>query len=307
MLPIRFYTLSALACAALAACSTVPSANAQLDQAHQAYQQALDTPQTPELAAAELKQAGEVLAQADAAAREHDTPAKIDHLAYLAQQRVAIAQARAQQKQAEAAVIAAKGQRTEARLVARTQEANTAQRQAESAQRDAAASQGRSEAALLQAQAATQQADDAQARNTELEARIKTLNARQTDRGLVITLGDVLFDTNQARLSSGGLRSMDQLVAFLQQYPQRKALVEGFTDNVGSEGMNEALSERRANAVRTALTSRGVAAERISTHGYGEAYPAASNDDAQGRQQNRRVEIVLSDDSGVIAPRISSR
>jgi outer membrane protein OmpA-like peptidoglycan-associated protein len=89
----------------------------------------------------------------------------------------------------------------------------------------------------------------------------------------------------------------------LQQNPQRKVLVEGFADSTGSAAHNQDLSERRANAVRGALQDLGVAAERIAVRGYGETYPVAANDTAQNRQLNRRVEIVLSDDSGKLMPR----
>jgi outer membrane protein OmpA-like peptidoglycan-associated protein len=104
-------------------------------------------------------------------------------------------------------------------------------------------------------------------------------------------------------LRSGGQRNIEKLAGFLKEYPQRNAMVEGFTDSVGGEGMNQTLSERRADAVRSALVGEGIASDRIAMRGYGEAYPVASNDTSGGRAQNRRVEIVLSDDSGRIAPR----
>jgi outer membrane protein OmpA-like peptidoglycan-associated protein len=113
----------------------------------------------------------------------------------------------------------------------------------------------------------------------------------------------VLFDSQRSQLSPGGLRSVERLVGFLKQYPQRKALIEGFTDSVGSEGRNQELSGRCADAVRTALVDMGIGVERISTHGYDESFPVAGNDSAGGRQMNRRVEIVLSDESGNIVPR----
>src|SRR5450756_2479229 len=86
---------------------------------------------------------------------------------------------------------------------------------------------------------------------------LKELNAKKTERGLVITLGDVLFSTNKAHLKSGGIRNVQKLADFLNQYPQRKVLVEGYTDSTGSDSLNQALSERRANAVRTALVDAG--------------------------------------------------
>jgi outer membrane protein OmpA-like peptidoglycan-associated protein len=113
----------------------------------------------------------------------------------------------------------------------------------------------------------------------------------------------VLFDTNQSQLKAGGLRNVEKLGSFLKQNPQRKASIEGFTDSVGSERANEDLSGRRADAVRSALVGMGVASDHIATHAYGEAHPVAGNDSADGRRANRRVEVILSDEAGVLTPR----
>ncbi|MHB1236728.1 MAG: OmpA family protein [Gallionella sp.] len=136
--------------------------------------------------------------------------------------------------------------------------------------------------------------------------QLRELKARNTDRGLVITLGDVLFNTNQAQLKSRGMHSVRKLGDFLKQYPQRKVLIEGYTDSTGGSSHNQLLSEHRANAVEAALVDMGIDSERISTRGYGEAFPVAGNDTAAGRKSNRRVEIVLSDDKGNIVPRSQS-
>ena len=140
-------------------------------------------------------------------------------------------------------------------------------------------------------------------RNRQLEAQIKDMNAKKTPRGLVVTIGDVLFDTDKAELKSGSMRNLEKLVSFLKENPQRKAVVEGFTDSTGSDSHNQELSGRRASAVRTALIDMGVGGERVDAHGYGEAYPVASNGNAGGRQMNRRVEIVLSEENGTVPPR----
>ena len=115
---------------------------------------------------------------------------------------------------------------------------------------------------------------------------------------MVITLGDVLFGTDLARLNADGMRTAQKLANVLQQNPKRTVLIEGFTDSTGTAAHNQELSERRASAVRNALQELGVARERVAIRGYGEAYPVAANDTAQNRQLNRRVEIVLSDDTG---------
>jgi outer membrane protein OmpA-like peptidoglycan-associated protein len=290
------FSMTLIALAVLAGCSTMPPSNAMLDQAHGDYRVAEADPKARDLAPAELKQASDALATADAAFARHDSPSDVDHLAYLAKQRVAIAEETGRQRSAEAAVASANASRDRIRLAARTDEADAAQRAAADAQRQAQAAQRVAVVSQLQAV-------DAQARNAQLEAQLRDLNAKKTDRGMVVTIGDVLFDTDKSLLKPGGMRNVEKLAGFFKQYPQRTALVEGFTDSTGSEGHNQELSGQRADAVRAALVDMGVEGSRIATHGYGEAYPVAGNDSTSGRQLNRRVEIVLSDDSGVIAPR----
>jgi outer membrane protein OmpA-like peptidoglycan-associated protein len=275
---------ASLACAlaALTACNTTPPSNARLDEAHGAYQAAMADTQTPSRAPAELQQAQQAMAQADAAWARGDANSEVDHLAYLAQQRVGIARAVADRRVAEAAVADAGHQRDQVRLSARTQEANVAH----------------ADASLARAQA-----NDAEARNSALALELKNLHAKPTPRGMVITLSDVLFDTDQSSLKPDGREQLDRLAAFLKAYPERKALIEGFTDNVGSNAHNEGLSHRRAEAVKSALMDRGVAMGRIGTQAFGESNPVADNDSAVGRQLNRRVEIVLSDETGKISMR----
>jgi outer membrane protein OmpA-like peptidoglycan-associated protein len=155
----------------------------------------------------------------------------------------------------------------------------------------------------MSAQLARQQTEEAQGRARQLEALLRDMEATRTERGMVITLGDVLFDTNQAQLKSGGMRNVRKLADFFKQYPKRNVMIEGFTDSTGSTKGNQELSDQRVSSVRTALLDMGVGAERITSRGYGESYPVASNDNTAGRQLNRRVEIVVSDDGGKIAPR----
>ena len=166
------------------------------------------------------------------------------------------------------------------------QEANLARREAEQAQQLAAARE-------RQAELARQEAELAAAQASSLRRQLQNLQARETDRGLVFTLGDVLFETGQAELKGEALANLDRLVGFIEEYPDRMINIEGHTDDVGSEASNEALSQRRAEAVRAALIDRGIPAPRMKAIGLGEAFPIADNTSTYGRQQNRRVEIVL--------------
>ena len=136
---------------------------------------------------------------------------------------------------------------------------------------------------------------------TELAAEVKRLEteladvrAKQTDRGWILTLkNELLFDSGGATLKSGAQRALDNLAQFLRKHPERDLAIEGFTDSIGSPDSNQRLSERRAHAVKDALTGRGIESWRIHARGYGPSFPVASNATETGRQLNRRVEIVI--------------
>lgn len=280
----------------LGACSTIPTSTPALDQARGDFVAAHNNPHVSTYAPLEFKQASEALDQANAAAARNDSLDKIDKLAYLAKQRIAIAREVAARKAAEADIANAGRQRDQVRLEARTAEAERARMAAERAGMAAAAAQ--SETAQAQAQAR-----EAQARAAQLEAQMAELQAKKTERGMVVTIGDVLFATGQASLTPAGMNTVRKLGDVLAQNPQRTVLVEGFTDSVGGTAYNQDLSERRAGAVRDALLGMGIGRERIAVRGYGEAYPVAGNDNAGSRQLNRRVEIVLSNEGEPIPPR----
>ena len=191
---------------------------------------------------------------------------------------------------AEADVAA---ERDRVRLAMRADETDAARRQLAQSQETNA----RKSAELLDADAATARAqalaERRDARVGDLEMQLKDLNAKKTDRGMVVTLGDVLFDSGQSRLLPDGAPNMVKLAEIFRRNPQRKASIEGYTDSVGSASANYDLSGRRANAVMTALVNLGVPADRLSTRAHGADSPAASNSTAAGRQMNRRVEIVF--------------
>jgi outer membrane protein OmpA-like peptidoglycan-associated protein len=329
-----YIPLTLIAIAVFSGCSGPQ--NSSLVEAHSSYNRARTDPKVMNLAAVELLQAGESLNKADTAFNKGESDAEVNQLAYMAKMQVGIAQETAQRKTYELAVTDASAKRDQVRLEARTIEADAANQQVaimqETADQQAVAlADGRAEAErdqfLLGARAAetdaakkelavleqtagqqavalavaSENAERDRALIAQQERQLKVLNAKKTERGLVMTLGDVLFGTDKAQLESGGMRKMQQLADFLKQYPQHKALVEGYTDSTGTDSLNQELSDRRANAVRTALIDMGISGNRVATRGYGEAFPIASNDTAASRQLNRRVEIILS--NGNIASR----
>lgn len=302
--------LTLLATIMLPACNTIPPTNAQLEMARSDYRRAEDDPRAQTQAATEMKQAQDALALANSAWVAKDDTERVNHLAYLTTQRVAIARETMSLKTAEQTVTNAGATRSNIRLEARTEEADNAQRNADAAQRQAEAA--RRSTAVAQADTAAAQADTADAQrvaamaveqNRQLEMRLRELNARPSPRGLIMTIGDVLFDTDRAQLKPEGMRLLAQLVAVLQEFPQRTVLVEGFTDSTGSDSHNLTLSGKRADAVRLVLMEQGIDPQRVAYQGYGESHPVADNATAQGRQLNRRVEIVLSNERGQIIAR----
>jgi outer membrane protein OmpA-like peptidoglycan-associated protein len=274
---------------ALAACASAPQPNAALENAHAAVQAAEADPNVPKYAPLDLETAKKELAMADDAAAHHHEDA-IGQPAYLATQNARLAQAHGAAKADDARVAAGQVERDRIMLAARTREADNAKAAATNAQ--------------LEANAAVTQRDQATQEAQRLQGELEDLKATQTARGLVLTLGDVLFDTNKATLNPGAGRKLDELAQFLNEHPDRRVQIDGFTDSTGSDAYNEDLSQRRADAVKQALVMRGITPSRIGTEGYGKAYPVASNNESGGRQLNRRVEVVIGkDNGGNIAPR----
>lgn len=301
-------TMSLLAAAVLAAaCATSPVTTPTLDQARADFVAANNNPQVSQYAPLEFKQASDALDQANAAAARRESLNDVDRLAYVAKQRIATAMEVARAKAAEADIANASRERDQVRLEARTAEADRAKREAEAAQAQAAQAQAQAQAAQQQAAAAQEQNAALAQRAAALEALLVEMHAVKTERGYVVTIGDVLFATDKASLTPNGMSTLRKLADVMAQNPNRTVLVEGFTDSTGSSSHNQELSQRRAEAVASALAGMGVARERIAMKAYGEAFPVASNDTASNRQLNRRVEIVLSNEGAGIPPRTASR
>lgn len=176
---------------------------------------------------------------------------------------------------------------------ARAREAEQARLQAEQRAREVEQARLEAEQKAREAEQARAAALAAQAQSAALSREMAELKAQETERGVLMTLGDVLFATGRAEVAPGAQRSLEKLADFLRKYPTRDVLIEGHTDSIGTQESNLRLSEQRAEAIKTLLVARGVSADRIVTKGYGMQYPLVTNDTAEGRQQNRRVEIVV--------------
>jgi len=199
-----------------------------------------------------------------------ETPQKDEalgaHQVYIADRKVDTAWALAESRLAEDQRAALGADREGARLDARTREAD---------------------AAKLAAAASA-------AESAELQRQIDELQAKETDRGLVLTLGDVLFESGKAQLKSAAAGNLNTLVMFLNNYQNRTVLIEGYTDSVGSDDYNQGLSSRRAESVQAYLVGQGIDRGRLTASGLGESAPVADNESAMGRQLNRRVEVIIS-------------
>lgn len=270
------------AAALLAGCAGPSGPNPDIERARAEVNRVATMPAVTKYAPLELKQAADTVEQADRQWHDKGDSDEARHRAYLATQRAAIADNFARARDADEKAKLANATADKERLKARTGEAAAARQDAsEQAQRAAAAD----------------------ARVRQLEAQLRDIDAQQTERGLLVTLGNVLFETDKTQLLASAFPRLDKLAGFLRQYPDRRLLIEGYTDSTGSDSYNIGLSQRRAESVRRALIQRGVDPSRITTRGYGKSYPVADNATAEGRAMNRRVEVVITDERGNLRPR----
>lgn len=274
--------------ALLAACASIPQRNDQLDQARTAVRSLEQDPDAQTAATQQLRSARNDLQRANDAFEKKRPPDDVTYFAYLADREARAGKALANEYRAHQELAKGGEERNRILLQARNREVEQAREAAQTAQQQTQAAQQRAQAAENQVQQERQQLTD--------------LQARQTARGLELTMAsDVLFNTGSATLKPGAMLQIKRLGDFMRGSPQTRIIVEGYTDSVGSAAYNEELSQARAQAVASALESEGLAADRIQTIGRGKNYPVASNMTSAGRQQNRRVDIILSDMSGRFA------
>lgn len=249
----------------LAACASQPNEN--LEHARGQYAQLQSDARSSKLAALETEDAGKMLDKADKAYQNDADEETVDQLAYLAKRRIELAEQTIALRSAEREIEQSSAKRAKAQLESREEQLKRQQEEIRKLQQD--------------------------------------LEAKPSERGTLVTFGDVLFDLNRAQLKPGGLRGIQKLAEFLQDNAERQVMVEGYTDSTGSAEYNQQLSERRAESVRRELIRMGVDAQRITARGYGEEYPVASNDTPASRAMNRRVEVTISNDNQQVQPRSS--
>jgi outer membrane protein OmpA-like peptidoglycan-associated protein len=247
----------------LAACAAAPQIPAGAAQARSKLTQLQSHQDLATRAPVAIKDAEVAVSAAETPQTDQELEA---HRVYIAARKVDTAWALAESRLAEDQRAALGADREGARLDARTREADAAK--------------------LAAASSAAQSA--------ELQRQIDELQAKDTDRGLVLTLGDVLFESGKAQLKSAAAAHLNTLVMFLNNYPNRTVLIEGYTDSVGSDDYNQGLSNRRAESVQSYLVGQGIDRGRLTASGLGESAPVSDNESAIGRQLNRRVEVIIS-------------
>lgn len=296
----------------VAACTTTSQRNDEAANARARLTQLQNNPQLATMAPVALKEAEAAVVRAE---RYTDDTRAARHSVVLAERRVDIAWAQAQRRYDEDQLKVLSQQRDTARLESRTREAdmarsdaaiargdaaiarsdaNNAERSASSARSDANSARSDAEAARQATEFARLDTEAARQDTAAVQRQLKELNAANTARGLVVTLGDVMFAPGGSTLRGGTPANLDRLATFLKENPERKVQIEGHTDALGSNDSNLVLSQRRAEAVSKYLERAGVPAGRLMSAGKGEDVPVASNDTVTGRQQNRRVEVIIS-------------
>ena len=293
----RTLIATAVATLILVACSSTPIQNQQVSNVRSRLSQLQSDPQLSKQAPVAIKEAEDAVRAAEI---PQDDTEKDVHLMYIADRKVDIAQSLAESRLLVEQRSMLSQQRESARLDSRTQEVDIERNKAESAsmatlaaQQEADDARRKAESDRMNTLAAQQSVAAAQQKTADLKRQIAEINAKPTERGLVVTLGDVLFDTGKAELKSGAATNLAKLAAFLNQYQDRSVLIEGYTDSVGNEDYNLGLSQRRADSVKIWLMNQGVNSGRLVSTGKGEGSPVAGNDSASGRQLNRRVEVII--------------
>ncbi|MCK9275144.1 MAG: OmpA family protein [Syntrophales bacterium] len=256
------------------ACATTPE-TAVLAEARESYDKARNDASVSKYSPVALYEAKQSLDMAQAAESEKAQ----EHHAYVAQKKTQLAMVQAERMKAEDEFQELEKKRQEIVLKRRELQIQKAQQETAAAKEEAAV--------------AREQADAAKSELESVRQELEGLKAKETRRGIVVTMEDMLFRVDKADLLPGAMLTIDQMARFLKNHPEYNASIEGHTDSTGTADYNQKLSELRAESVSEALQARGISRDRLTIRGLGENYPVATNETAAGRQLNRRVEIVL--------------
>lgn len=316
-----------LSLALLAACVAAPKKDLALERVRHELDELKSNPELAGYAPLAVGEAERALRNAELATGDRLARA---YLVYMADRRIQIARTMAEREQLEQAAAdleneysamlikasqleaeQARMEAEQARLLvaatneeaerARQEREEALQKEAESAraarlaEEEAEQARRLAESRASEAEFARREAELASQQISSLTRQLENLQLRQTESGVVVTLGDVLFASGETVLLDGALSSLEEVVDLLQTEPDKQIRVEGHTDSQGAAETNLELSQKRAEAVREALIGLGVAEDRITAMGMGEDFPIASNEDEAGRAQNRRVDVILLD------------
>ena len=282
-------TTLSLATASMMSCATH---NMALEDARKSYQKASGDPMVAQNAPVELHDAGTILQKANQAQADHAKVEEVNHLASLASTRTQIAVMNAQKKQADSQFQNVSKERTNVVLSAREKEAQDARARADALEAQNKQLQDSNSQSQAQVSQYQQQSSDLAAKNAELAKQLSDLKMKPTSRGMELTLRDTTFATGKAELTSGAQRDLEKIANGLKGASDHKILIEGFTDSVGSDALNDSLSQKRAEAVKEVL-AQSLDSSKITAKGLGKQYPIAPNTTAVGRAQNRRVTITV--------------
>jgi outer membrane protein OmpA-like peptidoglycan-associated protein len=299
----KAFTVAAAVSLVLAGCATAPASPDGAASVRSKLAQLQSDPKLADRAPTALREAETAVRIAEEPLASNEANAALGaHRVYMADRKVEIAISQASTRYAEDQRAKLGDERAQARLAARTLEADKARADADAARSAAAAAALTASANADAARAsAADAAREAALQADELQRQIDALHAEATDRGLVLTLGDVLFESGRAELKVGAVSNLTKLVVFLNQNPGRDVEIEGHTDNVGSDDYNQGLSQRRADSVKSYLVQQGIDSQRIMASGKGESQPVTDNASASGRQQNRRVEVIIKNPPAAVA------
>ncbi|HEY7773343.1 MAG TPA: OmpA family protein [Marinagarivorans sp.] len=279
---------------AISGCATTPEPSDKTTELQNELMSAKQESYVQKYAPLAFEDAKKMIDKVKAMESEGASDEVVQHQQYLAEKKLDTAIELAKQKRSEEKVENAALNRNETLLTAQSKKLNEAEMKAETMAERAKMAEREAEQAREEAKAMSEKAE-------AMVAKLKDISAKDSDRGLVITIGSLLFEVDEAQLKPDSQNTVVRIADFLKQYPDRSVLVEGFTDSTGAETYNKILSEKRAKEVVALLKNNGIERQRLSSVGYGEQFPKAPNETKIGRQKNRRVELVVShtDDSTV--------